>query len=264
MTPPTGHSLRSAYVDLIKRSVTNYHYLGGDSAFENFRCVHHYDLQQARWKIDPLARPLTLLTKNQLDLIEGAVATLEERAVPGDFLEAGVWRGGAIILMRALLDAYNISGRKVFAADSFAGIPRNVKARNDPVDQWSDRWVASLDEVRQSIRRFGLLDDRIVFSAGFFAESLKSLAKERFALIRLDSDSYDSVGTSLDYLYPLVSKGGIVIIDDWHLVGCRTAVLDYRSRHGIDDEVQVYDGNAYWVKRQDFGWPELPQIARTA
>ena len=256
MTAPAAQGNRNAYLDLIKRSVTNYAYLGGDNSFENFRCVEHYDLQQADWRIDPVARPLSLLSKNQLDLIEKAAVWLEDREVPGDLLEAGIWRGGAVILMRALIDAYQMEGRRVFAADSFAGIPRNLKMQGDPVDQWKDRWVAPLDEVKQNIERFGLLDDRIVFVVGFFADSLKTLSAERFALIRLDSDSYDSVETSLEYLYPLVSRGGIVIIDDWHLAGCKRAVVDYRSRYGIHDSIQVFDHNAYWVKRQEYGKPK--------
>ena len=257
-TPAPHDPNRDAYIDLIKRSIANYHYLGGDASFEDFRCVTHYDLEQARWRIDPLARPITLLNKQQLDLIEQATVALQQRKVPGDLMEAGIWRGGAVILMRAVLRAYGIEGRKVFAADSFAGIPKNVRALNDPVDGWSDRWVAPLDEVRQNIARFGLLDDRIVFVPGFFSETLHTLAKERFALIRLDSDSYDSVETSLDHLYPLVSRGGIVIIDDWHLPGCRMAVLNYRERHRIADQVLEHGGNAYWVKQQDYGYPRLP------
>jgi hypothetical protein len=147
----SADAARDAYIDLIKRTVTNYHYLGGGVPFEQFRAVTHYDLDQARWKIDPLARPLTLLTKAQLDLIEKAILSLEERSIPGNFIEAGVWRGGAIILMRALLEAYGITSRKVFAADSFAGIPKNVRALNDPVDDWSDRWVTSLDHIRSRL-----------------------------------------------------------------------------------------------------------------
>lgn len=247
MTAPSFN--RDAYIDLIKRSITNYAYLGGDVAFENFRCVTHYDVAQGQWKIDPLARPITLLSKSQLDLVEQALLDVEARGVPGDFIEAGIWRGGVVILMRALLNAHGIAGRRVFAADSFAGIPKNVRARNDPVDSWSDRWVASLAEVQQNIARFGLLDDRIAFVEGFFADSLKTLAGERFALIRLDSDSYDSVEESLVELYPLLSEGGVIIIDDWHLVGCKAAVLNYRSRHGVSEDIKVHDGNAYWVKR---------------
>lgn len=249
MSAPSEGFSRDAYIDLIKRSITNYAYLGGDTPLENFRCVTHYDVPEARWKIDPLARPITLLSKSQLDLVEKSILLVEGRGVPGDFIEAGIWRGGVIILMRALMNAHQISGRRIFAADSFAGIPKNTRAANDPVDLWRDRWVAPLDEVRQNIARFGLLDDKIKFVVGFFVDSLKTLTNEKFALIRLDSDSYDSVEESLLYLYPLLSKGGVIIIDDWHLAGCRAAVENYRSRFGIKDEIAEYDGNAFWVKQ---------------
>ena len=256
MKSRTEFPIRDAYLDALKRSITNYAYLGGDTPFDEWRVVSHYDVPAGTWKIEPHARPCTLLSKRQLDLIQGAVAHVEQAKVPGDFIEAGIWRGGAIILMRALLDAYNISGRKIFAADSFAGIPKNVRARGDPVDLWKDRWVASLEDVQRNIWRYGMLDDRIQFVVGFFEDSLSSLASERFALIRLDSDSYDSVETSLEHLYPLLSKGGVAIIDDWHLVGCKQAVEDYRSRHAIADPVEVVDGNAYWVKQQDYAFPK--------
>jgi len=258
MTAPPESFLRDAYVDLIKRSITNYSYLGGDQPVEKFRCVTHYDLKQSQWKIDPLARPMTLLTRSQLDLIEAAVVALEERAVPGDYIEAGIWRGGVVILLRALINAYGVPERKVVAADSFAGIPKNVRALNDPVDLWPDRWIAPLDEVQQGIRRFGLLDDRIEFVAGFFAHSLRKLADRKFALIRLDSDSYDSVETSLEYLYPLLSDGGVIIVDDWHLVGCKAAVMNYRARHGVKEDIQVWDGNAYWTKGGNYVLPGAP------
>jgi O-methyltransferase len=248
MTALSEHFSREAYIDLIKRSITNYNYLGGDASFEQFRCVTHYDVKPGQWKIDRVAQPVTLLTKAQLDLVETSILAAEENGVPGDFIEAGVWRGGVIILMRAVMSAYEITGRKIFAADSFAGIPKNTRALNDPVDLWSDRWIASLDEVQHNIRRFGLLDDKIAFVPGFFSETLSGLADKQFAVIRLDSDSYDSVEESLVCLYPLLSIGGTIIIDDWHLVGCRMAVLNYRVRHRITAEIKLCEGNAYWVK----------------
>lgn len=239
---------RALYIDLLKRTLTNYAYLGGDAPFERFRCITHYDLDASRWTIDPLARPVTLLTRAQLDLIEAAVVMVERERIAGDFLEAGIWRGGAVAFMRGLIEAHDIAVRRVIAADSFAGIPPNSRTEGDPVDGWNDRWVASVEEVRGNIERFGLLDDRVAFLVGFFENSLPTLTDEAFAIIRLDSDSYDSVETSLDHLYPRLSPGGVVIIDDWHLPGCRKAVLDYRARYDIRDELQVHDGNAYWVK----------------
>lgn len=253
-----SHTARTAYIDLIKRSITNYLYLGDDQAFDAFQCVRHYDLNTSNWTVDRRSQPLTLLTKGQLDLIEQAVFTVTQRKVPGDFLEAGIWRGGVVVFLRALLTAYELGDRTVVGADSFAGIPMNERARNDPVDGWTDRWVASLDGVRAAIARFGLLDDRIELLPGFFSDTLGSLRGRTFALVRLDSDSYDSVETSLEYLYPLIPRGGIVIIDDWHLAGCQMAVQDYRTQCGITDPLEVRDGNAFWVKRQDYNEPAFP------
>jgi len=255
-------ALRNAYIDLLQRTLTNYAYLGGVAAFDDFRAVTHYDLEQSSWTVDPQSRPLTLLTRPQLDLVGAAILDLQHRGVRGDLIEAGVWRGGCIAFMRGVLEAHGIPGRRVFAADSFAGIPLNTRAVNDPVDQWKDRWVAGLEEVKANIARFGLLDERVRFVPGFFADSLKALSSERFALVRLDSDSYDSVETSLQHLYPLVPPGGVVIIDDWHLAGCRQAVLDYRARHGVRDQITEYAANAYWVKQKNHTLPGLDAVPR--
>lgn len=254
----TSDPARERYLDLIKRAVTNYLYLGGERRVDRYNAFAHYDQAAHDWTIDPLSRPHTLQDRGQLDLIEQSVAAIVRGRVPGDFIEAGVWRGGAIILLRALIAAYDLPDRQVIAADSFAGIPRNTQFRHDPVDEWQDRWEASLDDVRGAVRRYGLLDDRVEFLAGYFADTLPGLRKRRLALIRLDSDSHDSVLTSLEYLYPLLSPGGIVIVDDWHLIGCRFAVNTYRERHGITDEVLTEAGNGYWVKTHAYLTPALP------
>ena len=256
MTQSHDASLRRLYVDTVKRAVTNYLYLGHEAPFEAFTTTSmHYDVARSVWKIDPLARPLTLLTSQQLDLIDELVTDLEARQVPGDFIEAGIWRGGVVLFLRALIAGYGIAERKVFGADSFEGIPQNTRFKHDPVDSWRDRWVASFAEVTQAIARFGWLDDRTVLVPGYFADSLPRLAAERFALIRLDSDAFDSVAVSLDWLYPRLSKGGVIIIDDWHLVPAKMAVGLYRDRHGIADPVIVRADNAYWIKEQEYGYP---------
>ena len=239
---------RRAYIELIKRAVSNYLYLGGEAPFARYNALAHYDKEAGGWKVDPLSRPATLLGQGQLDLIERCVHDVVERGVPGDFIEAGVWRGGAVILLRALLGAHGITGRTVVAADSFSGIPKNTRFKHDPVDLWEDRWAAPLAEVQALAERFGLADERIEWLPGLFEDTLPTLEGRQFALIRLDSDSYDSVQTSLDRLYPLLSPGGIVIVDDWHLPGCRFAVADFRKRSGVEAEVHEEAGNGWWVK----------------
>ncbi len=261
MAKPTDATLRRVYLDTVKRLVMNYAYLGGIHSLQDFNAFHHYDVGNSAWTIEPLSRPLTLLSDDQLDLIEIITLDLAARQVPGDYIEAGIWRGGVVVFMRALLVANGISDRKVFGADSFAGIPRNTKFRHDPVDAWPDRWVATFEEVSANVARLGFLDERTVLIPGLFAESLPALAGERFSLIRLDSDAFDSVAGSLDHLYPLLSLGGVIVIDDWHLVPCQMAVGLYRDRHGIDDPVHVRAGNAYWVKRQQYGYPDMTRAS---
>ena len=239
---------RHAYIELIKRSVTNYLYVGGGRTFDRYSAIEHHDATTGEWQLGPLARPMTLLSREQLDLVEYCVRHIAENNVPGDLMEAGVWRGGVIILLRALLDAYALAGRQVVAADSFAGIPIDREFAVDPVNRWPDRWIATLPEVKANIDRFGLLDGRVSFLPGLFEETLGGLQAHRFALVRLDSDSYASTRTSLDALYPLVSPGGIVLIDDWHLVGCRLAVQKYRAHHRIAEPLTISAGNAWWIK----------------
>lgn len=255
MSEPIDQPLSRVYIDTVKRIVTNYAYLGLDGSLEDFNALRHYDVSRSRWNVDPISRPLTLLTNDQLDLIQNIVIDLDVRGVPGDYIEAGIWRGGVIVFLRALLKAHGIPNRKVFGADSFAGIPRNALFRHDPVDNWADRWVASLGEVTMNIARMGFLDDQTVLVPGYFADSLPALETECFSLIRLDCDAFDSVAESLNYLYPRLSQGGIVIIDDWHLVPCQLAVGLYRDHHGIDATIKVQAGNAYWIKQQELGEP---------
>ncbi|MBK9239971.1 MAG: class I SAM-dependent methyltransferase [Acidobacteria bacterium] len=240
--------MRVEYLELLKRTLTNFTNLGGADSFETFHAIRYCDPKRGDWLIEPVARPLTFLSKGQLDLIEVLLLELEQRKVPGDLIEAGVWRGGAIIFMRALLNAYEIEGRCIYAADSFCGIPPNETFRHDPVDSWSNRWVASIEEVKANIARFNLLDERVEFVPGYFADSLGALANKRFAMVRLDSDAHDSIMTSLEQLYPLLTPGGVLIIDDWHLIGCRFAVEEFRKRHAIAGEIAVKAGNAYWFK----------------
>lgn len=241
-------SLRQAYLALIKRSVMGYLSHGNGKSFESYSPWSCYDRKRGRWLVEKASRPMTVLSAGQLDLIERSILDLDARQVDGDFIEAGVWRGGAVILMLALLKAVGIQGRQVLAADSFAGIPKNHTFRHDPVDLWEDRWEASLEEVRSNIERFGLLDGTVQFIPGDFRVSLSSLAGRRFALMRLDSDAHDSVTASLEHLYPLLSVGGIVIIDDWHLIGCRIAVDSFRRRLGLTEPIVEEAGNGYWIK----------------
>ena len=175
--------------------------------------------------------------------------------VPGHFIETGVWRGGCCILMRGVLAANGIEDRKVYAADSFEGLPPPDPAQYPHDKGWNlDKYAqlaVSLEEVKENFARYGFLDDQVVFLQGLFRDTLPSLDVAPFALIRLDGDLYESIWLSLETLYPKLSPGGFVIIDDVNfLPPCKQAVADYRSRMGITAPMHKVDWSASWWRKE--------------
>ncbi len=229
------------YLDLLKRALNNYLYLGGSTSFAQYEITPFYDADQAEWKLPPNSQPHSLLATPKLNALQSLMYDVVTNSVTGDFIEAGVYKGGTTVFMRGFLKFHRISNRMVWVADSFEGIPLSTRYKDlgDPVDQWKDRWVAGLEEVRSVFNRYGLLDDQVKFLEGYFAESLPKAALGKLAIARLDADSYESTLDALEHLYPRMSRGGYVIIDDWHLAKCAQAVHDYRERHGITEPINT-------------------------
>jgi O-methyltransferase len=183
------------------------------------------------------------------------VMTSVVEAVPGDLLEAGVWRGGACILMRGVLEALGDRRRRVWVADSFRGLPKPDPERY-PADEGDDLWsiddlAVSLDEVKENFSRYGLLDDRVQFLEGWFEDTLSSAPIDRLAVLRVDGDLYSSTSQALEALYARLSPGGYCIIDDYGAVAaCRAAVDDFRRARGIDEPLEEIDWTGVaWRKR---------------
>jgi O-methyltransferase len=196
----------------------------------------------------------TMVGLKRLDNIQSCVTDVLNRGVPGDLIETGVWRGGAVIFMRAVLKAYGVQDRTVWAADSFRGLPKpDASLHPDDAEDalWSERDLAvGLEQVKDNFRRYGLLDEHVRFLPGWFKDTLPTAPIERLSILRLDGDLYESTTTALESLYPQLSAGGYAIIDDYHAVrGCRRAVDDFRARHGITDELQQADWTCVFWRR---------------
>lgn len=261
------HALRTRYLDLLKASLRNAFYreaLGDPSAEDLERASE--SLERARAKVGPhleghpelqgllaamdprqwflTARrndppALTMAGEDALNNVQYCVEAALAMGVPGDLLEAGVWRGGLTILMRGLLAAHDVRDRKVWVADSFQGLPE-VDPEVDPEDALAHELLAcvgglsvSADEVREAFAGHDLLDEQVGFLEGWFNETLPGPV-ESLAVLRLDGDYYGSTRDVLRSLYPKLSTGGFLIIDDYGLpVGCRRAVDEYRAEQGI-------------------------------
>jgi len=174
--------------------------------------------------------------------------------IPGDFIETGVWRGGACILMRGLLAAYNQRDRKVVVADSFEGLPP-PDAERFPADAGDTHHefrelAISFESVKAHFDAYGLLDGQVEFLKGWFSDTLPTLAGRQFALIRLDGDMYQSTIEALDNLYDLLSPGGFVIIDDYGAIpACKAAVDEFRTQRGITEPMQPVDWTGTWWRK---------------
>lgn len=183
--------------------------------------------------------------RNLRNLLEMAL----ERGIEGDFIETGVWRGGACIYAKAIFDAYGAQ-KCVFVADSFRGLPRPNEAAypqdtGDPHHTYAELAI-SREVVEANFRRFGLLDERVVFIEGWFSETLLKAPVEKLCVLRLDGDLYESTIVALEALYDKVAEGGFVIIDDYLLTPCAQAVNDFRSRRNITLPMHAVDGAAVW------------------
>jgi O-methyltransferase len=197
----------------------------------------------------------TMVGAVRLDNVRACVEDVLARGVPGDLIETGVWRGGTTIFMRGILAAHGVADRRVWVADSFQGLPPPDQERY-PADAGDDLHAqpylaVSEEEVRAAFERYGLLDDQVRFLPGWFRDTLPGLGDERFAVVRLDGDMYESTFVALEHLYPRLSPGGYLIVDDYGaLESCRRAVQDYREREGIGEPIVEIDWTgAYWRRQ---------------
>jgi O-methyltransferase len=198
----------------------------------------------------------TMIGLGALNHLHRCIEDVLQRNVPGDFIETGVWKGGATIFMRAALEAYGDSTRCVWAADSFQGLPPpNPMAY--PADRGSTLWrqslAVSVEEVQRNFARYGLLDERVRFLVGFFSETIPGANIGPLAILRLDGDMYESTIVVLRHLYQKVSPGGYVIFDEYGMIpACTQAVHDFRLEAGIEEPLEFIGHlagkplGAYW------------------
>lgn len=196
----------------------------------------------------------TMVGMQRLESLERCICRALNDEVDGDLVEAGVWRGGAAILMRAVLEAYGDGNRLVWVADSFAGLPRPDPAVY-PADDGDPHWqfsalAVSEAEVRANFARYRLLDERVRFLRGWFRETLPNAPIGAIAVLRIDADMYESTTVTLRSLYERVSPGGFVIVDDYGSTpNCRVAVEDFRRDAAITDPLIGIDWTGvYWRK----------------
>ncbi|GAA3836844.1 hypothetical protein GCM10022226_68490 [Sphaerisporangium flaviroseum] len=254
------HSVREAtgtglYLDLMKKTLTNVIY-EDPPVPSDWSPELVYDRVSRMAGLDWPSKAHTMVGLRRLDNVQQCIERVIDDRIPGDLIETGVWRGGTTIMMRAVLAAHRVRDRIVWVADSFQGMPEPTPGSH-PGDarlathRFNHFIGVPLETVRRNFQAYGLLDDQVRFLPGWFEDTLRAAPMDRLAVMRLDGDLYGSTMEALRHLYPKLSTGGFVIIDDYFLQSCRDAVYDFRDENGIEDEIQDIDGyGAYWRRGQ--------------
>jgi len=188
-------------------------------------------------------RPFTMTSSERLWSLLNAVRYLENESVPGDFVECGVWRGGSVMAMAGELRNLGAIDRRIWLYDTFAGMTpptvEDVEAGTGvtattmldttEVGDGNNVWcVAGRADVEANVRGTGYPFEKFTFVEGDVAQTLTHTVPETIALLRLDTDWYESTRIGLEVLYPRLAVGGVCILDDYgHWQGARKAVDDY-------------------------------------
>lgn len=203
------------------------------------------------WPLHEACRDATMTSTERLYALFKAVEYVVRSGIPGDFVECGVWRGGSVMMMALALQRFGGVGRRLYCFDTFEGMPppgaRDV--RNDTgkpaaeilsaADRTADRsvWaIAPLDQVRRNVASTGYPPELVAYCVGKVEHTLPASAPDGIALLRLDTDWYDSTRHELMHLYPRLAAGGVLIIDDYgYWRGARQATDEYflQTRHKV-------------------------------
>ena len=249
----TIDQIRALYLDLMRNCLTGLIYDDPPMEFSGDG-TRPFDRTTRESGTDWPANAQSMIGNKRMLQLQRAAEFVIERNIPGDFIETGVWRGGACILLRAILKAYDVIDRKVWLADSFAGLPP-PDVEHYPADAGSTfhefkALAVPLATVQENFRRYALLDQQVEFIVGWFKDTLPKARIEKLAILRLDGDMYESTMDALTALYDKVSIGGFIIVDDYGMFkSCSGAVSDFRSARKISDTIFDIDGTGvYWQK----------------
>jgi O-methyltransferase len=185
-------------------------------------------------------QPFTMIPPARIDSICRTVDYIVEADIPGDIVECGVWRGGAMMAAALQLVRKKATDRTLWLYDTFAGMPDpddidvNVEGKravdvHDKHQRRGSRWAAaSIGDVRSNMASTGYPVGNVRFVEGLVEDTLPETIPDRIAMLRLDTDFYSSTRHELDQLVPRIAPGGVLIVDDYgSWDGARKAVDEY-------------------------------------
>lgn len=198
------------------------------------------DFSEADKTLISTVKPFTLTSIERLAALVNAVTYVTQNKIPGDIAECGVWRGGSMMAVAMTLLAHGDRTRSLYLYDTYEGMsePTEHDKSADGASAHTQLqreargtgiWCyASMEDVRANILSTGYPEEKIHLVKGKVEDTIPKVLPSPLAILRLDTDWYESTRHELTHLYPLLNAGGFLIIDDYgHWQGARKAVDDY-------------------------------------
>lgn len=193
-------------------------------------------------------RPYTMTSPERILTLCEAVKYVQAKRIEGDIVECGVWKGGSMMAVAETLLQTGGMNRDLYLFDTFEGMSpptendvdiagATAKSLLDRSDKEKDETVwcnASLDVVKEALGSTGYPGEKVHFIKGMVEQTIPNFVPEKIALLRLDTDWYESTKHEMEHLFPRLSKGGVLIIDDYgHWQGAKKAVDEYLEENDV-------------------------------
>lgn len=206
----------------------------------------------------------SMCSEKEVDQLYLVLLNVISNKIEGDIVETGVWRGGMVFFVQAMLAHFGEKKRQVWGFDAFDKFPKpEISPFNDSQEiNEKDSTIHALTQIMYShppklkdvefnFKKLGLFDSNVHLVKGLFSKTIPENidAIQKISVLRIDNDYYDSVYYILESLYFKIQPGGYVILDDYNnpVIGCKDAVIDFRLKHGIVNEIiDTYGGSIYW------------------
>lgn len=200
------------------------------------------------WSLIENIKPYTRTTPERIYALKQSIDYIVENNIPGDIVECGVWRGGNVMAAAYLLDKYSDTSRSIYLYDTFEGMSeptekdttfsgesaKNLLTQSQKEDNNSVWCYASLEDVQQNMKSTSYPYEKFHFIKGKVEDTIPHKVPQQISLLRLDTDWYESTKHELVHLFPLLVKGGVIIIDDYgHWEGARLATDEYFREKNI-------------------------------
>ena len=230
---------------LIKRS---FQVLGYDISRHRKFSDFPRDFKEEEVEIISCVRPYTMTSNERLYTLVHAVRYVVKNDIPGDIVECGVWKGGSMMAAIKVLQGLRHEEKNIYLYDTFEGMsaPTDSDRKIDGtiakeafersrINENSSEWCrSSLEEVRGSIYSTGYDRSKVHFVKGKVEETIPKTMPEKIALLRLDTDWYESTKHELVHLFPRLVPGGVLILDDYgSWLGAQKAVDEYMAEHNV-------------------------------